>query len=237
MSEKPDKIVIRCENCKRESSLTSLDRHRGICSSCQNATWHIQTVYLARQDDGDAASLTLKALGFGIFTSEGERIQSPIPGEKRPINGFDIHDVSAETMMEIASTEVNPQIKLMAFVKLNESQQFQQHREEMKRNGQDCEQCGVLFVVNEQKPWTLVGTCSKVCCATKFGSVDYTLIEQQVMERCESQSPGLRKSRKDQRAVSVVCTACNHQFEMPRIYIGVHRKCPACGSKVLIKSL
>ena len=236
MSEKPDKIVIRCENCKRECTLPAIHQHQGLCPSCQNDLWHIQSIYLARQDDGDATAVTLKALGLGLFSSDGSSIQSPIPGEKRPINGFDIHDVSAETLMEICSPEVNPKVKLLAFVRRMENEHFQQHRRAMERNGQHCEQCGVLFVVSNLKPWTLVGTCSKVCCAAKFDAVDYALIEQQVLESCEDRLTESRKNRFGNRAITAECSACGHRFELPKIYAGVHRKCPECGQKVMVKS-
>jgi len=234
VSEKPDKIVIRCEQCKRESSLAAIHKHRGICPACKHAAWHIESIYMARQDDGDAANLTLKALGFSLLTSDGVSITSPIPGTKRPVNGFDMHDVTAEVMAEIADPAVNPQVKLMAFVKLKESELFQQHRRAMERNGRECVQCGMLFVVSDQKPWTLLGACSKVCCAAKLGSVDYALVEQQVLEKCQDRLPEFQKIRRDHRAISACCSACGHRFELPRIYAGVHRKCPECGHKVLI---
>lgn len=234
--EKPDKIVIRCESCKRECGLSAIHEHRGQCPACQHGAWHIQTTYLARQEDGDATAVTLKALGLGLFSSDGSRLQSPIPGEKRPINGFDMHDVPAETIMEIASPEVSPKVKLLAFVKRMEHEQFQQHRRAMERNGQECKQCGVLFVVSNLKPWTLVGTCSKVCCAAQFGSADYALIEQQVLENCQEKLEASRASRFGNRAIAAECSACGHRFELPKIYAGVNRKCPECGQKVMIKS-
>lgn len=234
MSEKPDKIVIRCEKCKRLCSLPNLYKHRGICPSCQHDAWHVQSIYMARQDDGDATTLTLKALGLSLLTSDGVSITSPIPGEKRAVNGLDIHDVPAEVMLDIADPSVNPQVKLMAFVKRKENEGFQQHRRAMERNGKECEQCGMLFVVSDQKPWTLLGTCSKVCCATKLSAVDYALVEQQVLERCQDQIPAMRKNRRDHRGISASCTACGHRFELPRIYAGVQRKCPACGQKVMV---
>ncbi len=234
MTERPDKIVIRCETCKKVCSLNTIHKHRGICPACQNSTWHLQAIYLSRQNDGDATSLTLKALGFGLMDNDGVSIGSPIPSEKRPVNGFDVHDVPAEVMVDIADPEVSPQVKLTAYVRLQQNEQFQRHRRSMEKHGLECEQCGVLFVVSDQKPWTLLGTCSKVCCANKLGAVDYALVEEQVQEDCRDRLPEYRKIRLDQRAITVTCSACGHQFELPRIYAGVNRKCPGCSQKVLV---
>jgi DNA-directed RNA polymerase subunit RPC12/RpoP len=231
---KPDKILIRCERCKRETSLSQIYKNKAVCSSCGNATWHIQAIYLARQDDGDGTSLALKALGLGLLTSSGVSISSPLPGEKRPVNGFDIRDVPAEALVEIASPEVNPQIKLQAFVQLKRNEQFQRHREAMEQKGRQCEQCGVLYVISAEKPWTLLGTCSKVCCAAQLGVVDYALVEDQVLEQAKQHLPELSGRKREQQIVSVRCPACENQFELPRIYAGVHRKCPRCGEKVMV---
>ncbi len=234
MVDRPDRILIRCESCKRESTLSAIHRNQGACPDCQNPTWHIQVVYLARLPDGDATSLTLKALGIGLVNSSGESIGSPLPGEKRPVNGFDIHDVPASVMADLASPDVDPDIKLTAFVLWKNNEQFQQHRKAMEERGGECDQCGMLYVTNEQKPWTLLGTCSKVCCANKLGAVDYALVEEDVLDRTQGQISELRKHRRDHQAIVVTCGECGHRFELPKIYAGVQRKCPECDNKVKV---
>ena len=233
VTDKPDQILIFCEGCKRETKLRAIQRQQGICPSCQHDTWHLQAVFLARQDNSDATALALNSLGLGLLASSGINLSSPIPGEKRPVNGFDIHDVTAAQLVYIASPEVDPQIKLQAFVEFKRNEQFQQHRRAMAEQGSECRQCGMLFVVSDQKPWTLVGTCSKVCCAAHLGAVDYALVEG-VCWRSHGRARRLKQQRRDSQIMQAACAACGHAFEVSRIYAGLQRKCPACGQKVLI---
>lgn len=235
MADLPDQILIRCEQCKNEATLTALHKHQGHCPHCGNSTWHVQATYLARQDNSDGTTLTLNALGLNLLSSSGFNLGSPVPGEKRPVNGIDIHDVPANEIMDIASPEVNPQVKLQAFVKRKQNEQFSQHRKAMQQHGSQCEQCGMLFVLNDQKPWTLVGTCSRVCCAGKYGAVDYALIQDQVLESVGQRMVDIRQIQRDNQVIQVCCPACGHRFDLPRMYEGVHRKCPACGQKVLVQ--
>lgn len=235
MADYPDKILIRCEQCKKEATLTTLHRHNGQCPHCGNSTWHVQATYLARQDNSDGTTLTLNALGLNLLSSSGFSLGSPVPGEKRPVNGIDIHDVPAHEIAEIASPEVNPQVKLQAFVVRTQNEQFSQHRKAMQQHGSQCDQCGILFVLNDQKPWTLVGTCSRVCCAAKYGAVDYALIQDQVLESAKQKTVDVRQIHRDNQVIPVCCPSCGHRFDLPRMYEGVHRKCPACSQKVLVE--
>ncbi|MBX3422866.1 MAG: hypothetical protein KF752_15035 [Pirellulaceae bacterium] len=234
MSEKPDRIAVACEGCKREASLAAIHRAQGACPNCGHAAWHVQAAFLARSDNSDATSLTLNALGLSLLTNSGIHFASPVPGEKRPVNGIDIHDVPADEMLRIASPEVDPQIKLLAFVQFKRNQQFSRHRQAMQLHGNHCDQCGVLFVVNDQKPWTVIGCCSKVCCAAKLGAVDYALIEDQVLEQAQQHLPQLKQLHRQSQVIQVICPSCNHNFELPRIYVGLQRKCPVCAHKVRV---
>lgn len=234
VTERPDKIVIRCERCKQEVSLAAIHRCQGVCTNCQNDTWHIQATYMARHDTADGTSLALSAMGLSILTSSGVAIGGPLPVEKRPINGFDIHDVPGSAMKEIADPAVSPQLKLGAFIQLKRNQQFQLHRQKMEQDGQECQQCGMLFVLNHLKPWTLVGTCSKVCCSARFGVSDYAMIEDQVLEQAQALLPQVKQRQRTSQMIHVVCQACNHAFDLPKMYGGIIRKCPTCGAKVRV---
>lgn len=231
---KPDKIVIRCERCKKEATPPQIHKNGAICGFCGNDSWHIQAIYLARQEDNDGTTLALNALGLGLLTSSGISISSPLPGEKRPVNGFDIHDVPVDTVMDLVSPEVKPQIKLQAFVQFKQNEQFQRHREAMESRGSECKQCGLLYVISDQKPWTLLGTCSKVCCAAQMEAVDYALVEDKVEEAARQLLPELGKRRRENQIVAATCQACGHRIELPKMYAGVHRKCPKCGEKFLV---
>ncbi len=137
-------------------------------------------------------------------------------------------------MCELADPAVDPSVKLDAFVALKRNEQFQLHRQQMERNGQECEKCGMLFVRNDSKPWTMVGTCSKVCCAAKFGVSDYALVEDEVAEQSRRISPEMKKRQRSNLVIHVECPACQHHFDLPKMYGGVYRKCPACQEKVLV---
>jgi hypothetical protein len=234
VTERPDKIKICCERCKQEASIAVIHRGQGVCLNCQNDTWHIQATYMARQDTADGTSLALSAMGLSILTSSGVSIGGPLPVEKRPVNGFDIHDVPGSIMTEIADPTINPQVKLDAFIQLKRNEQFQLHRERMEKHGQECLQCGVLFVLNDKKPWTLVGTCSKVCCSARFGVSDYAMIEDQVVEQAQELLPQVKQQQRSSQMIHVVCDACHHAFDLPKMYSGIYRKCPTCGAKVRV---
>jgi DNA-directed RNA polymerase subunit RPC12/RpoP len=231
---KPDKIVIRCEGCKKEASLGQLHKNLAVCTACGGDRWHLQAIHMARQDNSDGTSLALNALGLGLLTSSGINISSPLPGEKRPVNGFDIHDVPAKSLLELVSPEVSPLVKLQAFVQFKQNEQFQRHREAMEQKGSECKQCGMLYVMSDQKPWTLLGACSKVCCATQMGAVDYALVEDQVEELAEQRLSELGRRKRDNQIITTNCPSCGHQVELPKMYAGVHRKCAKCGEKILV---
>ncbi|MFO0939650.1 MAG: hypothetical protein U0930_02665 [Pirellulales bacterium] len=234
MAEQPDKILIFCQKCGQQTSLSSIHRTRGTCSACQNNTWHVQATYLARQDTADGTTLALNAMGLSILNSSGVMIGGPLPAEKKPVNGIDIHDVPAETMCDIADPAVDPSIKLNAFVQLKQNERFQQHRKKMEQHGQECIQCGILYVLNDKKPWTLVGTCSKVCCASQHGVSDYAMIEDEVVAKAQSLAPEVRQRQRDNQLIHVQCPACLHEFDLAKIYSGVVRKCPSCQAKVQV---
>lgn len=234
MTERPDKVIIRCERCKSEQSLSAIHRSDGACSNCGHDSWEIQATYLARQETADGTTLALNAIGLNIFSSTGLTLGGPLPVEKKPVNGFDIHEVSAQTMREIADPQVDPAVKLDAFIRLKRNELYQKHRERMEQHGQQCDQCGILFVLNDKKPWTLVGTCSKVCCANKFGAADYALIEHDVIQQASQVAPEVLQRQRDNMLIHVQCPDCGHQFNLATMYSGVYRKCPACHAKVLV---
>lgn len=214
--------------------MSAIHRGEGMCLSCQNNTWHVQATYMARQDTADGTSLALNAIGLSILTSSGVAIGGPLPVEKKAVNGFDLHDVPAQTMKEIADPVINPQIKLDAFIRLKRNEQFQLHRERMEQHGQECLQCGVLFVLNDKKPWTMVGACSKVCCSASFGVSDYTMIEEQVIEKSLEILPQVKQQQRSSQLIQVECLACSQRFDLPKMYSGIYRKCPTCGAKVRV---
>jgi DNA-directed RNA polymerase subunit RPC12/RpoP len=232
MTDRPDKVEIRCEQCKQEASITALHRGKGVCSNCKNNTWHVQATYMARQDTADGTSLALNAMGLSILNGTGVAIGGPVP--KKPVNGFDVHDVPGNTLAEIADPTVNPQIKLDAFIRLKRNEQFELHRKRMAELGQECIQCGMLFVRNDTKPWTLVGTCSKVCCSAKFGVSDYAMIEDKVLEQAKDLLPEVKQQQRNSQMIHVVCLDCKHEFDLPKMYGGIVRKCPKCGAKVRV---
>lgn len=237
MAEQPDKIALLCQKCGQQASLGSIHRTRAICSGCKNDTWHVQATYLARQDTADGTTLALNAMGLSILNSSGVMIGGPLPVEKKPINGVDILDVPADTMREIADPAVDPTVKLNAFVQRTRNEQFQQHRKKMEEHGQECSQCGILYVLNDKKPWTLVGTCSKVCCAAQHSVSDYAMIEHEINQKAQSLAPEVRQRQRDNQLIHVECPNCHHQFDLARIYGGVIRKCPACQGKVQVPAV
>ena len=234
MTERPDRVMISCERCKLESSLAAIHRSQGLCPHCQNATWHIRATYLARQDTADGTTLALNAMGLSLLTSAGVSLGGPLPVEKKPVNGVDLHDIPAATLSDIADPAVSPTIKLAAFIELKKNEQFKQHRQQMEERGQECVQCGMLYVLNDQKPWTLIGTCSKVCCAAKLGTSDYAMVESRVLELAQQAMPQYRERQREQLSIAVKCPGCQHDFHLAKMYGGVYRKCPACGAKVLV---
>ena len=73
---------------------------------------------MARQETADGTTLALNAIGLSILSSTGVTIGGPLPVEKKPINGFDIHEVSGDILRDIADPTVNPTVKLNAFIEL-----------------------------------------------------------------------------------------------------------------------
>jgi DNA-directed RNA polymerase subunit RPC12/RpoP len=234
VADKPDVVSIRCESCKRESSLAEIHRTRAVCSQCQNDTWHLQAVYLGRQDTPGGAGLALNAIGLGGFVATDLGFSLPGLTEKQAVNGYDIHDVPAAELVEASEPSAKTSVKLIALVMRKYNQQLQLHRQQMEDRGRECQQCGVLYVVNDKKPWTVLGTCSKVCCASQFGVSDYSLVEDDVLRQAAQLQSGERTRQRDGQVIRVACTGCGHQFDQPKMYSGIFRKCPGCGNKVKV---
>lgn len=233
MTERADKVEISCEKCKQTYSIAAIRKCQAVCA-CGNNTWHIQATYLARQDTADGTSLALNAMGFSVLSTSGVEIGGPIPVSKKPVNGFDIRDVSAARLVEIVDPSVDPHIKLDAFIRLKRNEHYQLHRQQMEERGQECEQCGVLYVLNDSKPWTLLGTCSKFCCAKKMGVNDYSMAELMVEEQVKQLAPEVKQRTRENLNIHVTCPKCHHAFQLPRLYGGIYRKCPQCDAKVLV---
>jgi DNA-directed RNA polymerase subunit RPC12/RpoP len=169
-----------------------------------------------------------------VLSSNGVEIGGPIPVSKKPVNGFDLRDVPAETLIGIADPAVDPKIKLEAYIQLKRNEQYQQHRKNMEENGQECDECGMLYVLNHTKPWTLLGTCSKFCCAKKLGVSDYAMAEELVAQQIADLAPQVKQRSRDNLSIHVTCASCQHAFNLPKIYSGIYRKCPSCDAKILV---
>ena len=234
VSSVPDKIIIRCEKCKRESNLSKIGKAQGLCPSCQHDRWHIQAIYEgASGNDITPSGVAMNVVGIGLALATGGGFTSEISGAKQTVNGFDIHEVAAETLRSICEPDANPNIKLRAFVTRKRNDAYQEHRSKMEEKGANCEQCDVLFVVSPQKPWTMAGCCSKVCCATKFHSTDYALIEDKVLAATRDSVAHFEENSRDNSRIEVECS-CGYRFTLPTMYRGIYRKCPSCQRKILI---
>jgi hypothetical protein len=183
------------------------------------------------------ASLGLNAIGIGLLVTTGTGFTVGIGGgidSDQPAGGrsvADIYDVPSEKILELCNPANRALSQLGEFVL---QQEVETQRKRMKeRGGSNCRSCQILFVPSPSKPWTLVGACSKTCCANMNGVAEYSLIESAVIEATAESSSKIEQAATRQAYIQVSC-ACGQTIQFPKMYKGTYRKCANCQAKILV---
>lgn len=226
MPEIPESFSIGCEGCKKVQSPSAINGKAGLCPACGHDQWHVHVDF---QSKSKGESVT-RAVGLDMLMRVGFNIDT---ADSDDPSSRDFHFVPASEIVELCRVHPDPLVLVAAYVARKESQLFNKHKAQMEeRGGKNCEACNMLFVPSADKPWTLVGVCSKACCADKYKASDYSQIEKDVLSTAaQLRSSVEEKSVSDQVAVS--CD-CGNTFNLNRMYCGLFRKCPACGKKVFV---
>ncbi len=247
MSEKPSSVTITCQSCKKCYSPKNILLCRGQCTSCTTAQWQLHAEFDILRNgstsplSSDGALLTnigLNAIGIGLLVATGSgftvRVGGGGDGSDKPTGGksvADIYDVPGQKVFELCNPPRQALNQLGDFI-LQKEAEIQ--RERMKeRGGSRCRACQILFVPSSSKPWTLVGSCSKSCCASLHGVADYSLIENAVNESTMEATTKVEQTVQEQAYVQAACS-CGHLFQLSKMYRGTYRKCPNCQAKVLV---
>jgi hypothetical protein len=240
MSDKPISIKIRCQGCDVQFTPKQLVSARGICVNCPQANWHVQAEYLIHENKGSpvAAKIGLNAIGLGLLATTGTGFVVGLGGiENNTATGAtsiaNIYDVSGTELLAVCDPVKTAMTQLAEFVRQRE-QEIQRSRI-LERGGSHCLSCKILFVPSPSKPWTMVGTCSRSCCAALHGEQDYSLVESAVNAATAKEKATTEQSTKDKAFVQVRCT-CGVIVQLAKMYQGTFRKCPCCQSKILVPS-
>ncbi|MEM7475011.1 MAG: hypothetical protein AAF483_08460 [Planctomycetota bacterium] len=207
------------------------------CSNCPGGKWQVRAEFevTAENSGGDVATnIGLNAIGLGLLAATGAGFTAKIAGSSKAqtaISVAEVFDVDRSELADLCVPTKAAFTRIAAFVYKKE-QAIQ--RERMKqRGGSNCKHCDILFVPSENKPWTLVGACSKSCCAALHGHTEYAQIESMVKASTANASDKIREAKVKSNIVQTQCS-CGNEFSAPKMYAGTYRKCPHCGEKVLI---
>ena len=238
--------MLTCQSCKKRYSPKDILRSRGQCVCCAVAQWHLHAEFDILRNgatsplSSDGSLLTnigLNAIGIGLLVTTGTGFTVGVGGgdsSGKPTGGksvADIYDVPGQKVLELCDPVKQALNRLGEFVQQKEAEI---QRERMKeRGGSHCQCCQILFVPSAAKPWTLVGACSKSCCASMHGVAEYSLIENAVNESTMEASSKIEQSAQGQSFIQVSCN-CGHKFQLAKMYKGTYRKCTNCQAKILV---
>ena len=246
MSEKPSSVIITCQNCKKHRSPTEILRSRGQCASCPTAKWHLHAEFGGVRNGSSSplstdgallANIGLNAIGVGLLVATGTgftvRVGGGMGSDQTPggKSVADIYDVPSEKVLELCDPANRALSRLGEFV-LQQEAEIQRTRMK-ERGGSHCRSCQILFVPSPAKPWTLVGACSKSCCADMSGVAEYSLIENAVIAATSETSTKIEQAATSQAYIQVSCT-CGQTIQFAKMYKGTYRKCTNCQAKILV---
>lgn len=247
MSDKPSVITIRCQGCKRTYSPKQIVSVRGVCTDCRDANWHIQAEYRVYEtksagplgSDGTALSnIGLNALGLGLLAATGTGFVGSVGDTsfaRTKATGAtsvaDIYDVAGSDLLALCEPIKTAMSQLADFVYQKELE-IQRNRM-LERGGSHCRSCQILFVPSPSKPWTMVGTCSRSCCAALHGESDYSLVKEAVNEASSKATSNNELGSQDKTHMQVQCK-CGMMVQLAKMYQGTYRKCPGCHNKILV---
>lgn len=237
MNELPKSFAVDCESCKKPHSTKAIQRTRGVCPTCGHDQWHLYVDFGLVMDEGTALVKTavVNVVGLSLLAATGLGFTAKVSKQtKTQKSTLDFHFLPPSEILEICDPSVKPLVQVGAFVARKQHQQFLKHKSEMEeRGGSHCDVCDVLFVPMADKPWTMVGTCSKSCCAAKFNAQDYSRIENEVIAATQGTAAVVAEQAKSESLVTVQCP-CGYRFQLKKMYCGLRRKCPSCDQKVFV---
>ena len=205
-----DAIQFDCETCGRQNTPKDIRKSLGVCRQCQGVSWTMTTEYLKEKtSQGIITALYDYFIGASLLERRDESFRMITPS------------VPSNEALEIATARYNVRgdmaYKYMAMRLLLDGER--DRRILRDKGAKNCAECGVFFVPNAEKPWTIASFCSKGCLAKHNSTDDRKIAEDHAL------SPS--------QFVSVDCQ-CGKQYQVATIYIGTLRKCPSCGEKSLV---
>ncbi len=240
MSDKPISIKILCQGCNEQYSPKQVVATRGTCLKCPNAKWHVQAEYHLYENKGNTvmAKIGLNAIGLGLMATTGTGFVVGLGGASKDTKTgatsiANIYDVSGSDLLTHCDPSNTAMTRLADFVHFRE-QEIQRNRI-LERGGSHCRSCQILFVPSPSKPWTMVGTCSRSCCAALHGEQDYSLVESAVNEFIAKSNTTNEQPLKEKATIQVQCK-CGTIIPFAKMYQGTFRKCPQCQTKILVPS-
>jgi hypothetical protein len=104
--------------------------------------------------------------------------------------------------------------RVVEFIHLREKQRL------LQEGGRPCARCDAVFVASEDKPWTALGYCSKLCAAEE-GNIAIPQVSETTI------APTLSST------IDVTCPNA-HNFKVPVSFVGCMRRCPECGERTVV---
>jgi hypothetical protein len=209
-----DVVRFECTKCLRLMSPRAIERSAGKCTKCGRDTWTLITEYHERDDPdeydrGLVSTFSIEALVEWM----GWNRHNAFEGETIVLR---THDVPKEHVLGLVRAPFAKRGQLaFTYMEARRDDDAMNDREALReRGGQECLVCGVFYMPHADKPWTGAGYCTKACQASsgREAPVDFRAAE----------------TPKKSAAIAVTCQ-CGETFQVPAMYRGTPRACPACG--------
>jgi hypothetical protein len=227
MSGVLSRFSFKCEKCKKYAQPSAIRANLGECK-CKSANWALE-IEIEHSDGGGTeigvlAVATALTLGFSAGT--GRQIET---------ERIFLSNVTADEANSVCEKMFGMADRVIHLLVERQKQDEEKNRRRLNDQGAaPCRHCGVLVIPKTEKPWTLDGTCSKVCCARANGVATYPDIEPTLLAKARATS-GRTENRSGKGAkISVQC-GCGETFSVPHMYAETMRPCTKCGVKVFVK--
>lgn len=231
MSGLPSRYTFKCEKCKKIAPPRAIRAQLGACT-CKGESWGVEVEFEDGGPDGSNAAVNAlgiaSALTIGVGFTGGTGDRSI--GERVFLNGITANEANA-----VCHSSFGIPDRLLQLVLARQQQDLEKNRRRMKSRGaKECRGCGVLVVPVNEKPWTLDGTCSKMCCVRANGVATYSDIEPKLLAMAQQDNDPLQTRSLKNGKIPVKC-GCGETMLVPRMYAGTMRPCPKCGARVHVE--
>jgi hypothetical protein len=151
MPRAPSQILFVCESCQQQVDPRQLRRSSGRCDRFSGqGSWTLLVRYTDTETDVSMSllgSLSLAFFGIGWQTVNNYTNQMAVGG------------VSADVAQYLTESPSLVAHRVVEYVRLCDQQDLKQ------RGAQACKGCGAMYVPSDDKVWTELGYCSKMCAA------------------------------------------------------------------------